>query len=115
MQKISYNIIVKRKEISMKNFVSVMSVIKEKIYNITNKDRIQQKEQLELKNMLTNALLKDFKEADIEVYEVPKGFVIILPNDEEGAIPVELSIVTKPLDYDYDGLHDEYLRKLNKD
>lgn len=95
----------------MKNFLSVVEIVKEKIYNITDKGRIKQKEQLELKTSLTNALLKDFESAGVESYAVQKGIVILLQNDEEGAIPLEVTITTKPLDYDYDQLHEEWLEK----
>lgn len=98
----------------MKNFLDAMKSVEGKQYNVTDKGRIQQKEQLELKTLLTESLLKDFVEAGVEVVEVPKGFVIVVPNDEEGAIPLELSIVTKPLDYDYDALHDEWSAKQEK-
>lgn len=84
-------------------------------FPVTPKGRIQQKEQIELKNDLTYALMDDLIEIGIECYPVQKGFVALVPNDIEGAIPVEINIITKPLDYDYMSLHDEYIEKQTKD
>lgn len=86
----------------------------EVVYPVTTKGRLVQKEQIKLKNDLTLSLMEDMKEIGIEVYPVQKGFVIVIPNNEEGVIPVEVNIITKPLDYDYIALHEEYLDKLNK-
>ena len=99
----------------MKNFKDALNKVRETVFPVTVRGRIQQKEQIILKNDLTTALMQDLEAAGIEVYSVQKGFVILLPNDEEGVIPVELTIVTKPLDDDYDALHTEHIEKLNKE
>ena len=99
----------------MKHLLELLDTIRETVYPITDKGRIRQKEQTELKVQITDAIAADLKSNDIDVLEVQKGFVILLQNDEEGAIPVEVNIITKPLDYDVFGLHDEYLSKQNKE
>lgn len=98
----------------MKNLQQVIEGVFKKVYNVTNKQRIQQKEQLVLKQDLTEALFNDMVEAGFEVVQVPKGVVLIIENEEEGGIPVEINIVTKPLDYDYDIQHEEWLAKQEK-
>lgn len=99
----------------MKNLLEVLDKVKGTEYPITDKGRIRQKEQTGLKIELTNALIADLREADIEVLETQKGFILLLENEIEGAIPIEGSLVTKPLDYDFYGLHDEFIEKQNKE
>lgn len=95
----------------MDAFKALLEGLRDKILPITPKGRIQQKEQTQLKKDLVDALASDLEEAGIETYLVQKGLVVLIENDEEGAIPVEIDIITKPLDYDYLGLHEEYLDK----
>lgn len=96
----------------MKQFKEMVESIAEVVYKITPKGRISQGEQNELKAGLTNALQADLGEAGIESYVTQQGIVIVIPNDMEGAIPVELNIITKPLDLDYHILHEEWQDKL---
>lgn len=98
----------------MKKFVEVVNSYKEVELPITPALRIQQKEQTNLKNSLTDSLMDDMEQAGIEVFRTQKGFVLLVPNIEEGAIPVEINVITKPLDLDYISLHEEYLDKQNK-
>ena len=99
----------------MKHLLELLDTIEETVYPTTDKGRIRQKEQTELKMALTNAFVEDLKDMGLEVLEVQKGFALLLQNHEEGAIPVEVNIVTKPLDYDAFGLHDEFMAKQNKE
>lgn len=95
----------------MDAFKALLEGLGDKVFPITPKGRIQQKEQTQLKKDLVDALASDFEEAGIETYLVQKGLVVLIENDEEGAIPIEIDIITKPLDYDYIGLNDEYIAK----
>lgn len=93
-------------------FKKALEKIFNKEYQVTDKERIKQNEQLELKNELTDALLQDLEANDIQAYRIQKGLVVLIENYHEGAIPVEIQIITKPLNYDYDALHAEYLEKI---
>ena len=98
----------------MVSFKDMINSFKEVVFPITPASRIQQKEQTNLKNSLTDSLMDDMEQADIEVFRTQKGFILLVPNIEEGAIPVEINVITKPLDLDYISLHEEYLDKQNK-
>ena len=94
--------------------MKVISEYKTAELPITDKMRIQQKEQTKLKRELSNALLEDMREAGVDVFETQKGFILIVENDIEGGIPIEANLVMKSLDHDYISLHEEYLDKQNK-
>ena len=99
----------------MTNFKEMIDSVEETKFPITDRGRLVQKEQTKLKNSLTHALMEDIGDQGIEVYAVQKGFVVVIPNNEEGVIPIEVNIITKPLDYDYIALNEEYFDKQKKD
>lgn len=101
----------------MQAFRDVVEEVKKEEFKLNTKgNAIVQSERNELKFKLTDALALALEEVeDIDVVQVQKGIAILLPNDIEGSIPVEIQIITKPLDYDVDGLHQEYLEKQAKE
>lgn len=101
----------------MKAFEEVIDKINKTEYKLNTKgNAVVQSERNEMKFQLTDALAAVFEEIeDIDVLQVQKGIVLLLPNEIEGSLPVEIQIITKPLDYDYDSLHEEYLEKQAKE
>lgn len=49
---------------------------------------------------------------DIEVIRTGEGLIILLPNEELGAIPVALDVTIKSLDFDYLASQAQYQEKL---
>ena len=93
------------------------STMLEKSLVITAKENkfgmvIEQKQSRALKSELTAkvaALLTDTYE--VETVQTTEGLYVLIPNDEEGYIPVMLDIKMKPLDVDIETLRDEYTAK----
>lgn len=73
---------------------------------------IEQKQSRALKAELLNKVIDLItNEYDIEVRATSEGTFLMIPNNEEGVIPVILDIKMKPLDTDVDTLEDEYKQK----
>ena len=98
----------------MNNFLNEVLSYKDVELVVTNKMRIQQKDQTKIKRNLTDALLTDMREAGLDVYETQKGFILVIENSIEGGIPIEVNLIMKSLDHDYIALNEEYFDKLNK-
>lgn len=74
---------------------------------------IQQTESRTLKGEILqqlNALIASTY--DIEVIRTGEGLIILLPNDELGAIPIALDVKIKSLDFDYLASQAQYQEKL---
>lgn len=73
---------------------------------------IEQKQARQLKTSVTEQVAALIAETfDVETVQTAEGLYILIPNDEEGAIPVCLDIKVKPLDTDVEVLHTEYIQK----
>lgn len=73
---------------------------------------IEQKQSRALKAELLGKVLDLItNEYDVEVRTTAEGTFLMIPNNEEGVIPVILDIKMKPLDIDVDTLEDEYNQK----
>lgn len=87
----------------MKNIDKLLESIKEKDFTVSQTkkgEKIKQTEHRELKSNIMSALLEDLKEKGLAIGMSKDGIVIEMPNDNLGAIPVELDIKVKGLDYD---------------
>lgn len=74
---------------------------------------IQQTESRTLKNEILqqlNILIADTY--NIEILRTDEGLIILLPNDELGAIPIALDVKIKSLDFDYLASQAQYQEKL---
>ena len=74
---------------------------------------IQQTESRALKSeilqALNNLIINTY---NIEVIRTGEGLIILLPNDELGAIPIALDVKVKSLDFDYLASQAQYEEKL---
>ncbi len=76
---------------------------------------IQQTESRALKSEILQRLSNLITEAyDIEILRTDEGLIILLPNDELGAIPIALDVKIKSLDFDYLASQAQYQEKLQE-
>ena len=72
----------------------------------------------QIKKMFRQALIKDLiEELDIDVYELKKEFVVVIPHEEEGSFPIAINNVMKALDddtFDYETLAEKYAEEEQK-
>lgn len=76
--------------------------------------KIHQTDSRQLKALLHEWLHETFQEQEIETHEIKNAIVLELPNDELGAIAIEIKAVVKALDYDVlfeSQLHQEHLQE----
>ncbi len=66
----------------------------------TNKQRLHQTDARIYKEKLHELLALKIGELDLDITMVENGFILEMPNDELGSIPIEAKFVIKPLDYD---------------
>lgn len=73
---------------------------------------IEQKQSRALKSELMGKVSALIKETyDVDTAQTSDGLYLLIPNDEEGFIPVLLDIKMKPLDTDIETLTAEYQKK----
>lgn len=76
---------------------------------------IQQTESRNLKNEILQRLNNLITESyNIEILRTDEGLIILLPNDELGAIPIALDVKIKSLDFDYLASQAQYQEKLQE-
>lgn len=76
---------------------------------------IEQKQSRALKAELMGKVSALIKETyDVDTAQTSDGLYLLIPNDEEGFIPVLLDIKMKPLDTDIETLTAEYQKKQEK-
>ena len=71
----------------------------------------------QIKKMFRQALIKDLQELGIDVYELKKEFVVVIPHEEEGSFPIAINNVMKALDddtFDYETLAETYAKEEEK-
>ena len=73
---------------------------------------IEQKQSRALKAELTSKVAALIAATyDVETVQTSDGLYILIPNDEEGVIPIMMDIKMKPLDTDIETLREEYIQK----
>lgn len=79
--------------------------------------RIQQGEATELKETMIDLAIEALSEkyTELEIIKGAKGVLLLIPNENEGSIPMVLDIVNKPLDFDIEEWEEEYNEKLRKE
>ena len=78
----------------------------------TKTNRLQQLDGRKFKEKLHQVTIDKLSELDVDITEVQNGFVIEIPHEELGSIPVEVKMVVKPIDYDVMTAGEEYQQKL---
>ena len=66
----------------------------------TSKNRLHQTDARDYKADLHELFIAKLEELDVMITEVQNGFIIEMPHDELGSIPIEAKFVIKQLDYD---------------
>lgn len=79
-----------------------------------SKGKIQQTDSRKLKATLHELLTEMLTEYGFEVYEIQNGLVVEIPNEELGAIPIEIKAIVKNLNFDTDTHVTEYQEKLKR-
>ena len=73
---------------------------------------ISQNQSRELKAQILSKITEKLSENfDVEFVRTAEGYFMLIPNDNEGVIPVLLDVKMKPLDTDVDTLAEEYKQK----
>lgn len=85
----------------MKNVANYLQNLKGAELSETN-GKIKQVQARTIKSAILTALMSEFSEIDFEVGKVQKGFVVRVPNDDQGSLVIQVDAVLKPLDYDFD-------------
>lgn len=78
----------------------------------TNKNKLHQTDARNYKADLHEVFMDMFKDLDLMVTEVDNGFIIEMPHEEFGAIPIEAKFIIKPLNYDVISAGEMYEQKL---
>lgn len=78
----------------------------------TNKGKLHQTDAREYKAELHNVIKEALASLDVTITDVDNGFIIEMPHDELGAIPIECKFVIKPLDFDVIAAGEQYTDKL---
>lgn len=87
----------------MKNLQDLVNQVKSKGFTVTETkkgEKIKQTEHRQLKADLMSALEKDFQDLGLALGMSKDGLVLEIPHDNLGAIPVELDLKVKSLDFD---------------
>lgn len=79
--------------------------------------RIQQGEATKLKEIMIDLAIEALEEkyTELEIIKGAKGVLLLIPNEIEGAIPMVLDIVNKPLDFDVEEWEEEYKDKIKRE
>lgn len=73
---------------------------------------ISQNQSRELKSQILSKVTEKLSENfDVEFVRTAEGYFMLIPNDNEGVIPVLLDVKMKPLDTDVDTMAEEYKQK----
>ena len=76
---------------------------------------LEQKQSRQLKKQITDNIITTLLEKyDIDRLDTLDGTYLIIPNEEEGFVPVLLEVVMKPLDIDTETLKNEYQSKMEE-
>ncbi len=76
---------------------------------------IEQKQSRELKALVTKDIVETLTATyDIDIAMTCEGVYLLIPNENEGIIPVVLDIKMKPLDTDIDTLTEEFQKKIEE-
>ena len=67
-----------------------------------NNGKINQVQARQLKTVIQVGLMKDFQDLGFEVGSIQKGFIVRIPNDDQGSLVIQLDAVIKSLDFDFD-------------
>lgn len=67
-----------------------------------NNGKINQVQARHLKTVIQVGLMKDFQDLGFEVGFIQKGFIVRIPNDDQGSLVIQLDAVIKSLDFDFD-------------
>jgi hypothetical protein len=66
-----------------------------------NGEAIKQTERNEIKSELLQAIATDLSQLlGVEILKVDKGFGFMLPNDNEGSVPMVIDLTVKSMDFD---------------
>jgi hypothetical protein len=66
-----------------------------------NGEAVKQTERNEIKSELLQAIATDLSQLlGVEMLKVDKGFGFMLPNDNEGSVPMVIDLTVKSMDYD---------------
>lgn len=79
----------------------------------TNKGKIHQTDAREYKAELHEFMKAALEEYDLIITDVDNGFIIEMPHDELGSIPIEAKFVIKPINYDVMSAGEMYQMKLD--
>ena len=83
--------------------------------NTKHGERLKQSDAILLKDQLEELILPLISDTlDIDITYTDKGYLLHVPNEELGAIYVEMQLVSKPLDIDAVTMHEEGLAKRAK-
>lgn len=77
-----------------------------------NKNKLHQTDVRAYKEELHLLFMEKFNELGYDVTLVENGFIIEVPHDELGAIPIEAKFVIKPIDYDVISAGEQYEQKI---
>ena len=77
-----------------------------------NGEAIKQNERNEIKAQLLQAIATDLSQLlGVEVLKVDKGFGFMLPNDNEGAVPMVIDLTIKSMEYDVIAENEAFIEK----
>ena len=85
----------------------------------TTKDnkRLNQASGNELKNIITELVMESLltTHPELNIVRGASSLLLMIENDIEGALPLEVTIVNKPLDIDENDFAEQYQEKLRKE
>jgi len=77
-----------------------------------NGEAIKQNERNEIKAQLLQAIATDLSQLlGVEVLKVDKGFGFLLPNDNEGGVPMVIDLTIKSMEYDVIAENEAFIEK----
>lgn len=91
--------------------------IKEREFKTTKDNkRLNQSAGNELKNIITELVMDSLLTTypDLNVIRGASSLLLMIENDIEGALPLEITIVNKPLNIDENDFAEEYQEKLKR-
>lgn len=74
--------------------------VMEKMQLRVNKNKLHQTDARSYKADMHSVFMDMFRDLGLWVTEVDNGFIIEMPHEELGSIPVEAKFIIKPIDYD---------------
>jgi hypothetical protein len=87
----------------MEKLSNVIKGIESTKFDLTN-GKVNQVQARVLKANILAGLKEVFSGLDLEVADVAKGFIVKVPNEDNGSLVLNIDSVIKPLTYDF---HDE--------